>query len=106
MVECKYLEWVDSTAWHGDVFDHPSYKSVCQLYKQDIHSHYTCIKCSYYTPDYERLSDYELRNEFRMIKEILESDDRMQPMSAYTVAKLTNQRNCLQSEAHKRCLNL
>lgn len=29
MKHCKHLQVQDITPWHGDVFDHPDYKYVC-----------------------------------------------------------------------------
>ena len=104
MIECKYLEWVDSTPWHGDVFDHPSYKSVCKLKKKDAHHFYSCSKCKDCIPDYERLSDSDLRNEIYTIKKRLEEDDRMQPMSGNLISKLIERKDKLVEEAIKRNL--
>ena len=30
MNDCKYLKTEDVTPWHGDVFDHPDYKYICE----------------------------------------------------------------------------
>lgn len=106
MIDCKHLEWADTTPWHGDVFDHPSYKSICQLRKKEVHSFLTCNRCPHYDPDYQRLSDGDLLCELRLVTELLEADDRMQPMSAYVAAKLSYQRNYLLQEVKNRRLKI
>lgn len=104
MIDCKHLEWIDVTPWHGDVFDHPSYKSVCRLKNKDVHHFYSCALCKDYVPDYERLSDSDIRYELRIVKKYLEEDDRIQPMSAALVSQLIDRRNKLLEEAAKRKL--
>lgn len=106
MIDCKHLEWVDSTPWHGDIFDHPSYKSVCKLKNKDVHHFYSCSICKDYIPDYEGMSSSDLQNEIYTIKRQLEEDDRMQPMSGALVAKLIERRDRIVEEAQKRNLIL
>lgn len=43
MDDCKYLKSEDITPWHGDVFDHPDYKDVCELTGREV---ITCIHCN------------------------------------------------------------
>ena len=106
MIDCKHLEWVDNTPWHGDIFDHPSYKSVCTLKEKDVHHFYTCSMCKEYVPNYEGLSDVHLRDEFRAVQHILQVDDRMRPLSWAFAAKLLDRRDRLVEEAKKRNITL
>ena len=47
--ECKYLKIEDTTPWHGDVFDHPTYKYYCvKNGKKLIFGILQCHKCPYY----------------------------------------------------------
>lgn len=34
--DCEFLKKEDITGWHGDVFDHPSYKTTCELDGKEI----------------------------------------------------------------------
>ena len=48
-IECKYLKIEDVTPWHGDVFDHPSYKYYCIEKNKDLpFGVLQCHKCKYY----------------------------------------------------------
>lgn len=104
MIECKHLEWIDTTPWHGDVFDHPSYNSVCNLKNKDVYHPYQCSRCKDYTPDYERLYDSDVRYELRIVNDRLNEDDKAQPLSAAVVSQLIERRNKLLEEATKRNL--
>lgn len=47
--ECKYLKIEDVTTWHGDVFDHPSYKYHCIEKNKDLlFGILQCHKCTKY----------------------------------------------------------
>lgn len=47
--ECKYLKIEDVTPWHGDVFDHPTYKYFCvEKNKELLLGILQCRKCSKY----------------------------------------------------------
>ena len=47
--ECKYLKIEDVTPWHGDVFDHPSYKYYCTKKNEDLpFGILQCHKCTKY----------------------------------------------------------
>jgi hypothetical protein len=47
--ECKYLKIEDVTFWHGDVFDHPSYKYYCTKKNKDLpFGILQCHKCTKY----------------------------------------------------------
>ena len=35
-MDCEHREAIDITPWHGDVFDHPEYKYVCQLFGSEV----------------------------------------------------------------------
>lgn len=105
MIDCKHIEYIDITPWHGDVFDHPFYKSFCPLKEKYVHS-YQCVKCENYVPDYENLSDYDIQREFRLVKEKLEMDDRANPMSSALIEKLIERKNSLIEEAAKRNISV
>lgn len=47
--ECKYLKIKDATSWHGDVFDHPTYKYYCiKKNKELLFGILQCHKCTEY----------------------------------------------------------
>lgn len=52
MDDCKYLKIEDITSWHGDVFDHPNYKCICEKCKREIIPFLHCNKnrCKNYSP--------------------------------------------------------
>ena len=43
--DCGFLKKEDITGWHGDVFDHPSYKTTCELDGKEIIPMIHCKKC-------------------------------------------------------------
>ena len=48
--DCKYLSIEDNTPWHGDVFDHPDYRTTCSIdgeHKEIIEGIH-CRKCKRY----------------------------------------------------------
>ena len=54
--ECKYLKIEDITPWHGDVFDHPSYKYHYTEKNKDLpFGILQCNKCT----KYDRREDNE-----------------------------------------------
>lgn len=47
--ECEYFKIEDVTPWHGDVFDHPSYKYHCTEKNKDLpFGILQCHKCTKY----------------------------------------------------------
>lgn len=47
--ECKYLKIEDTTSWHGDVFDHPTYKYYCIKKNKELSfGILQCHKCTEY----------------------------------------------------------
>lgn len=47
--ECKYLKIEDVTPWHGDVFDHPTYKYYCIKKNKELSfGILQCHKCTKY----------------------------------------------------------
>lgn len=36
MDDCKYLKTEDVTPWHGDVFDHSSYRYTCKKTGKEV----------------------------------------------------------------------
>lgn len=105
MIDCKHFENIDITSWHGDVFDHPSYQSFCHLKNKNTFR-YWCAQCENYIPNYEGLSDDDIRYEFRLVKEKLEVDDRANPMSGCMVSKLIEREKCLIEEAARRNMSI
>lgn len=43
--DCDFLKKEDITGWHGDVFDHPSYKITCELDGKEIIPVIHCKRC-------------------------------------------------------------
>lgn len=43
--DCEFLKKEDITGWHGDVFDHPSYKTTCELDGKEIIPVIHCKRC-------------------------------------------------------------
>lgn len=43
-IYCKYLKIEDVTPWHGDVFDHPTYKYYCTKKSKEV-LYLMCIRC-------------------------------------------------------------
>lgn len=53
-MNCKNLEKVDITPWHGDVLDHPIYKYICCLSREDVIPYYcNGSSCKNYTKEDE-----------------------------------------------------
>ena len=96
MIDCKHIEYIYDSPFHGDVFDHPSYKTYCHCKGKDIHR-WLCTRCEQYEPNYLTLSDCELLREFTSIKEKLDSDDH-----ATIVNKLLKMRELVLQEAERR----
>lgn len=44
MNKCKHLKKEDITTWHGDVFDHPSYRYICTLTGNEVFPNLRCHK--------------------------------------------------------------
>lgn len=44
-IYCKYLKIKDVTTWHGDVFDHPTYKYYCAKKNNKEVLYLICIRC-------------------------------------------------------------
>jgi len=51
MKHCKHLQLQDVTPWHGDVFDHPDYKYVCNKdpqHPRELLWERSCSRCKEY----------------------------------------------------------
>lgn len=49
--QCKFYQQKNITPWHSDVFDHPTYKSICNrdnLEKELIYPEGQCEKCQHF----------------------------------------------------------
>lgn len=42
MNDCENIIVKDSTSWHGDVFDHPSYEHICKLTGKQVIPYIHC----------------------------------------------------------------
>lgn len=51
MLDCKFLIIEDITSYHGDVFDHPTYKYTCKKCNKEVLPYICCNKerCKNYT---------------------------------------------------------
>lgn len=105
MIDCKHLEYIDESDGFNDVFDHPSYRHFCHLTKNDV-PHRCSIYCKSYEPSAEKLSNYDIRYEFRVIKNKLDVDDRANPRSFAYLTHLIKQMECLKEEAARRNISL
>lgn len=53
MNNCKYLKQEDTTPWHGDVFDHPTYIFICKKNGREVSQSLHCKRCKKYCKENE-----------------------------------------------------
>ena len=55
MLDCKFLTIEDTTSYHGDLFDHPTYKYTCKKCNKRVFPYLCCNeeRCKNYTKENE-----------------------------------------------------
>lgn len=59
MEDCVHLKTEDITPWHGDIFDHPDYKYMCNKCGREVIPHIHCNRkrCKDYSVEQMQVRD-------------------------------------------------